>query len=134
MASDDTDNWEGRLSEQELFWLRYEWWEVEEVKCIYQLLVLSLAPDCQRETSGSGIQDSLEDACKNEDSHNYDISWTGQIQHYLERGTSADFSQEPSMGFLESIQTTSIMFLCRDLFTGVISLLHRLNLQGPIDH
>jgi hypothetical protein len=59
-ALDNEDDWEGRLSEQELFWLRYEWWEVEEVKCIYQLLVFSLALDCPRETSGSGIQDSFE--------------------------------------------------------------------------
>jgi len=33
---------------------------VEEVKCIYQLLVFSLALDCPRENSGSGIQDSFE--------------------------------------------------------------------------
>ena len=57
---DNEGDWEERVSEQELFWLRYEWWEVEEVKCIYQLLVFSLALDYPRENSGSETQNSLE--------------------------------------------------------------------------
>lgn len=47
------DGWEVRYTEQELFWLRYEWWEVEEVKCIYQLLIYCLdseTPDFSLET------------------------------------------------------------------------------------
>jgi len=44
-SSDAVNDWEERLSEQEFFWLRYEWWEVEEVKCIYQLLVYCLEDD-----------------------------------------------------------------------------------------
>ena len=39
---DRVDDWEERLPEQEYFWMRYEWWEVEGVKCIYQIIVLSL--------------------------------------------------------------------------------------------
>lgn len=38
-SSESVSDWEERLEEQEAFWLRYEWWEVEEVKCIYQVLV-----------------------------------------------------------------------------------------------
>lgn len=39
------DNWEA----QELFWLRYEWWEVEEVKCVYHTLHFHL--DCQSKST-----------------------------------------------------------------------------------
>lgn len=38
-SSESISDWEERLEEQEAFWLRYEWWEVEEVKCIYQVLI-----------------------------------------------------------------------------------------------
>ncbi|EPE24544.1 hypothetical protein GLAREA_08396 [Glarea lozoyensis ATCC 20868] len=31
-------HWEDNLDAQEHFWKRYEWWEVEECKCIYTLL------------------------------------------------------------------------------------------------
>ena len=41
-STDRDDDWEDRIPEQEFFWLRYEWWEIEEVKCIYQLLLISL--------------------------------------------------------------------------------------------
>lgn len=50
--SDNVFDWEERCPEQELFWLRYEWWEVEEVKSIYQTLVFCLE-NASRETSGS---------------------------------------------------------------------------------
>jgi len=46
-SSDNDDDWEERISEQEYFWLRYEWWEVEEVKCIYELLLFSLKASVQ---------------------------------------------------------------------------------------
>jgi hypothetical protein len=35
-------DWEQRIPEQRAFWLRYEWWEVEEVKCLYATLVFCL--------------------------------------------------------------------------------------------
>ncbi|KAH8672105.1 hypothetical protein BGZ60DRAFT_406572 [Tricladium varicosporioides] len=41
-GSESVSDWEERLQEQEVFWLCYEWWEVEEVKCIYQVLVFCL--------------------------------------------------------------------------------------------
>lgn len=52
--------WEDNWDAQELFWLRYEWWEVEEVKSIYYTLHFHLdcqskstspilPPDCERE-------------------------------------------------------------------------------------
>jgi hypothetical protein len=53
---DGVDDWEERLPEQEFFWLRYERWEVEEVKCIYQLLVFSLDLGLSREISGLGTE------------------------------------------------------------------------------
>ena len=41
-SSDSISDWEERIPEQEHFWLRYKWWEVEEVKCICQVLVFCL--------------------------------------------------------------------------------------------
>lgn len=92
LASDNKDDWEGRLSEQELFWLRYEWWEVEEVKCIYQLLVFSLALDCPRENSGSGIQDSLEGRLQKRG--------LPQLRHFLDRSNTTLFGERYLHKFL----------------------------------
>jgi hypothetical protein len=41
-SSHSVSDWEERFPEQKLFWTRFEWWEVEECKCIYYLLVFCL--------------------------------------------------------------------------------------------
>jgi hypothetical protein len=51
--------WEERTEEQDVFWLRCEWWEVEEVKCVYQVLVFCLenaSPRSSRSEKVSGEQ------------------------------------------------------------------------------
>jgi hypothetical protein len=54
-CSESVSDWEERLQEQEVFWLHYEWWEVEEVKCIYQVIVF-----CLENASAGGSSHSSE--------------------------------------------------------------------------
>lgn len=50
-GSESVSDWEEHLEEQEAFWDFYEWWEVEEVKCIYQVLVFCLENTTVSESS-----------------------------------------------------------------------------------
>jgi hypothetical protein len=41
--SDCVSDWETRIPEQKAFWEHWEWWEIEECKCIYYLLIQCLS-------------------------------------------------------------------------------------------
>jgi hypothetical protein len=89
---DNEGDWEERVSEQELFWLRYEWWEVEEVKCIYQLLFFSLALDCPRENLDSETQISLEGSLQERG--------LPQLRHFLDGSNTTTFGENHLRKFL----------------------------------
>lgn len=75
-ASESVSDWEERLQEQEAFWLHYEWWEVEEVKCIYQAIVFCLENTSIGETSQSGkvLPDAIQERGLTQLRHFFDES------------------------------------------------------------
>ncbi len=77
-SSESISDWEERLQEQEAFWLRYEWWEVEEVKCIYQVLIF-----CLESASAEGSSHSAE--VTEEDSQQRGLT---QFHHFLDDSIS----------------------------------------------
>jgi hypothetical protein len=59
-SSHSVSDWEERFSEQEVFWTRFEWWEVEECKCIYYLLIFYLKAVTENRQPGyTGEADQL---------------------------------------------------------------------------
>lgn len=111
-SSESVSDWEERLEEQEAFWLRYEWWEVEEVKCIYQVLVF-----CFENTTAGDLSQFYEAS----DGEHPQQRGLIQLRHFLDEsvappqqnlgeGICVVFSPDHSMDFIEQIQTTSAIF------------------------
>lgn len=53
-ASDSVSDWEERFCAQEVFWARYQPFEVEECKCIYYLLIVYLRSNMEDKVLGPG--------------------------------------------------------------------------------
>lgn len=70
-----TLGWEDDLPAQEAFWLRYEWWEVEEVKCLYQVLLFSF------ENSDVSSTESFDVAPEH---GNHDERGLTQLRHFVD--------------------------------------------------
>lgn len=72
-SSEKVDDWEERFEEQEVFWLRFEWWEVEEVKCVYQVLVFCL--------ENASPRSSISGQVSGDDSQQRGLT---QLRHFLD--------------------------------------------------